>query len=151
MVRQGIGARELAELLDHTDLQNVQVYYKADSRMVERLDATVAKHLGPTIRAFMGEIIPSRGTTVDLIPFRDLPDLGQCGANFVCGLSAPKNCYTCVQFRAFKDGPHQAVLDSLLTERAELLNEGHERIADQLDRTILAAGEVVARVSNSAA
>ncbi|MGB8204315.1 MAG: hypothetical protein WCE83_06535 [Candidatus Baltobacteraceae bacterium] len=150
MVRQGVGARELAELLDHTDLQNVHVYYKADSRMVERLDSTIAKHLGPTIRAFMGEIMPSAGRLVDLIPYRDLPDLGQCGADFICGLSAPKNCYTCTQFRAFKDGPHQAVLDSLVAERAVLLNEGHERVAEQLDRTILAAGEVVARTSGDA-
>jgi integrase len=151
MVRQGVGARELAELLDHTDLQNIQVYYKADSRMVERLDVTIAKHLGPTISAFMGEIVSSAGKAIDLIPYRDLPDLGQCGASFVCGLSAPKNCYTCAQFRAFNDGPHKAVLDSLIAERTQLLNAGHERIAEQLDRTILAAGEVVARISGDLA
>jgi hypothetical protein len=34
MVRMGTPARELAELLDHTDTQQVQVYYKADSRFV---------------------------------------------------------------------------------------------------------------------
>lgn len=151
MVRQGVGARELAELLDHTDLQNIQVYYRADSRMVERLDVTVAKHLGPTIKAFMGEIVSSSRQAVDLIPYRELPDLGQCGASFICGLSAPKNCYTCTQFRAFSDGPHEAVLESLIDERAALLNGGHERIAEQLDRTILAAGEVVARISGDAA
>ncbi len=79
MVRQGTTARDLAELLDHTDTQNVMVYYKADSRFVERLDETIARHLGPTIKAFMGEVVARPRATIDLIPFRELPALGQCG------------------------------------------------------------------------
>ena len=145
MVRQGVTARDLAELLDHTDTQHVQVYYKADSRFVERLDATVAVHLGPAIKAFMGEVVIRPKLTIDLIPFRELPALGACGASFSCGLSAPKNCYTCTEFSAFEDGAHKAVLESLVSERNELLAANHERIAEQLDRTILAVGEVVAR------
>jgi len=149
MVRQGTTARDLAELLDHTDTQNVMVYYKADSRFVERLDETIARHLGPTVRAFMGEVVARPTTRIDLIPFRELPALGQCGASFSCGLSAPKNCYTCPQFSAFKDGAHEAVLKSLVTERNELLEANFDRIAEQLDRTILAVGEVVARTGAS--
>lgn len=151
MVRQGITPRDLAELLDHTDTQNVQVYYNADSRFVERLDQTIAEQLGPSIRAFMGVIVRRARDKVDLIPYRDLPELGQCGANFVCGLSAPKNCYTCTKFKAFSDGPHKAVLASLVEERDELLKAGHERVAEQLDETILAVGEVVAKTHGDAA
>ncbi len=88
---------------------------------------------------------------IDLIPYRDLPDLGQCGAAFVCGLSAPKNCYTCTKFNAFADGPHEAVLVSLLSERDELVQAGNERIAEQLDETILAVGEVVVKARGDAA
>jgi hypothetical protein len=150
MVRQGIAERDLAELLDHTDTQNVQVYYKADARFVERLDATIAEHVGPMVRAFMGQIIERAGATVDLIPFRDLPDLGQCGASFVCGLSPHKNCYTCTKFKPFADGPHAVVLDSLISERDGLLVAGHERIAEQLDETILAVGELLAKTRGGA-
>jgi hypothetical protein len=149
MVRQGTTARDLAELLDHTDTQHVQVYYKADSRFVERLDETVAKHLGPTIRAFMGDVVPRPKIAIDLIPFRELPALGQCGASFSCGLSAPKNCYTCPRFSAFQDGAHGEVLRSLIVERNELLESNFERIAEQLDRTIFAVGEVVARMGSA--
>jgi integrase len=151
MVRMGTPARELAELLDHTDTQQVQVYYKADSRFVERLDATIAEHIGPTVRAFMGEIVERQSRTVDLIPFRDLPELGQCGASFICGLSAPKNCYSCSKFKAFKDGAHGVVLESLVNERNQLLQAGSERMAQQFDSTILAVGEVVARTRLSVA
>jgi integrase len=151
MVRQGIAPRDLAELLDHTDTQNVQVYYNADSRFVERLDQAIAEQIGPSVRAFMGEIVKRGDQQIDLIPYRDLPELGQCGASFVCGLSAPKNCYTCTKFKAFSNGPHQAVLASLIDEREGLLKAGHERIAEQLDETILAVGEVVARTHGDAA
>jgi len=151
MVRMGTSERELAELLDHTDTQQVMVYYKADSRFVERLDATIAKHIGPTIRAFMGSLADRDSKQVDLIPFRDLPALGQCGASFICGLSPPKNCYNCAKFKAFKDGPHATVLDSLVAERDDLIAGGNERLAQQLDATILAVGEIVAKIDEDMA
>jgi hypothetical protein len=57
-----------------------------------------------------------------------------------------EDCYTCPQFSAFEDGAHEAVLQSLVIERNELLAANHDRIAEQLDRTILAVGEAVARI-----
>jgi integrase len=151
MVRQGISERELAELLDHTDTQNVQVYYKADSRFVERLNAAVAEELGPRVNAFMGEVVKHERGMIDLIPYRDLPELGVCGASFACRLSPPKNCYTCPKFKAFDDGAHDAVLYALIDERNDYLESGFDRLAEQLDETILAVGEVVAKTKGSAA
>lgn len=151
MVRQGIPELELAELLDHTDTQNVQVYYKADSRFVERLDAAVAEELGPRVNVFMGEVIKHERGMIDLIPYRDLPELGVCGASFACRLSPPKNCYTCPKFKAFDDGAHDAVLNALIDERNDYLHSGFDRLAEQLDETILAVGEVVAKTKGSAA
>jgi len=145
MVRQGIPPGDLAELLDHTDTQHVLVYYKADSRFVERLDVTVAQRIGPMVKAFMGEVVDSHNKTIDIITYRDLPGIGQCGASFICGLSAPKNCYTCPKFNAFNDSPHDEVLASVVGERDELLAGGYDLLAKQLDLTILAIGEVVAR------
>lgn len=149
MVRQGATAIELAELLDHTDAQNVTVYYKADSRFTERLDETIARHIGPQVQAFMGQIVPRSRRPVDLIPYRDLPALGQCGASFLCGLSAPKNCYTCAKFIAFQDGAHQAALTDLVQERDSLIDQHRERVAEQLNRVIFAVGEVVAQTGSS--
>ena len=148
MVRQGTSPRDLAELLDHTDTQQVLVYYKADARFVERLDATIAQEIGPYVRGFMGRIVNGKDVTVDLIPFREVPGLGQCGASFVCGLSAPKNCYTCTKFNAFSGAPHDEVLQSLLDDRTNLIKAGQERIAEQLDLTILAVGEVVSKIKD---
>ncbi|MEP6770231.1 MAG: hypothetical protein ABI893_00410 [Polaromonas sp.] len=42
--------------------------------------------------------------------------VGGCAAT-PCGVLAPIGCYTCSRFRAFKDGPHQEVLDELLFKR----------------------------------
>jgi hypothetical protein len=108
------------------------------------LDETIAEHFGPTINAFMGQVVDRSAVSTDLIPFRDLPALGACGAKFACGLAPHKNCYTCDQFKAFDDGPHETALIDLIAERDELLAANNERIAEQLDRTIFAVGQVVA-------
>jgi len=150
MVREGTPKRILALLLDHSDTQHVDVYYMADSRFVERLDAKLAVELGPFVHVFMGHApIPSPQNSIDLvdvIPYRTLPDLGVCMAKFLCGLAPHRSCYGCSKFQPFSDGPHEVVLDELLAERDELLQDGNPRIAEQLDDTILAAGELVAKI-----
>ena len=147
MARQGVSPRELAELLDHTDTQHVMIYYSADSRFVERLDETIAEAIGPQVRAFMGTLVErSRSGFVNLIPYRELPELGICDAPFLCGLAPHRTCYTCSKFKPFTDGPHEAVLRSCIEERDQLLRDGNERMAEQLDENILAVGEVVATI-----
>jgi hypothetical protein len=150
MVRQGVTEHDLADLLDHTDTQHVIVYYNADSGFVERLDETIAIQLGPYIKAFSGAIVDraSSNRTVDLIPYRDTY-AGYCGAGFICGLSVPRNCYTCFKFRPRKDGPHREVLTDFVQERTQLIVDGNERMAQQLDETIFAVGEVVALVESA--
>lgn len=146
MARQGVPPRDLADLLDHTDTQHVLVYYKADSRFVERLDATIAIELGPLVKAFMGEIVGrTHGEDRDIITLRDLPGLGKCTAEFVCGLAPVRSCYPCAKFRPFDDGPHLLVLESYVKERSEHLASGDDRMAEQLDELILSVGEVVAK------
>jgi hypothetical protein len=149
MASQGVPPRDLADLLDHTDTQNVMVYYNADSQFVERLDAATAVEFGPLVKAFMGQII-ARDTEREqrgVISLRDLPSLGKCAADFTCGLAPVRNCYTCAKFRPFDDGPHLQVLESFTDERGTYLAAGNDRMAEQLDDLILAVGEVVAKTS----
>lgn len=48
-----------------------------------------------------------------------------------------------MSFQAWLDGPHEAVLSYLLTERERKLGSADRRIASINDRTILAVAEVV--------
>lgn len=164
-VEEGASPVELAVLLDHTDLQNVGVYFETRSSQVARLDAALATVLGPIADAFMGRLVGSEADAVNgddpakRIPwFRRVPgraperagNLGTCGSG-PCSLFAPVSCYTCDKFQPWRDGPHREMLDWLCAERERKEKEGLDpQIVQIHDATIFAVAEVVRRCEDGA-
>ncbi|MCW0453841.1 site-specific integrase [Xanthomonas sacchari] len=152
---EGHGELVIAELLDHSDTQNVGVYIEARPEIVERIDKAIAFRLAPMAQAFSGVLIEDesratrRGDPTSRIcdPRFDpsMRPIGSCGSYGFCGFLAPVACYTCVNFEPWVDGPHQAVLEHLVNERERLSKDADARIAAVNDRTILAVAEVVRR------
>lgn len=150
---EGHGELIIAELLDHTDTQNVGVYIEARPEIVERIDRTLAMHMAPMAQAFAGVIIEgeSQATRAGDPSSRicdprfesSMKPMGSCGKHGFCGFLAPIACYTCGNFQPWLDGPHETVLDYLLTERERLASTADLRIAAINDRTIFAVAEVV--------
>ncbi|HCK4354992.1 site-specific integrase [Pseudomonas aeruginosa] len=150
---EGHGELIIAELLDHTDTQNVGVYIEARPEILERIDRALALQLAPMAQAFAGMIIldesharragdpSSRVYDPRFDP--SMKPMGNCGKHGFCGFSAPIACYTCVNFQPWVDGPHENVLEFLLGERNRLASQTDMRIASVNDRTILAVAEVV--------
>lgn len=151
--QEGHGELIIAELLDHTDTQNVGVYVQSTPEIIERIDRAVAMSLAPLAQAFAGKIISSeseatRGNDPSSRIFDPRIDkschpMGSCGSHGFCGFMAPISCYTCSSFQAWADGPHEAVLNHLLAERERKALVTDKRIASINDRTILAVAEVV--------
>ncbi len=145
-------------MLDHSDLQTVQVYFETRSNQVQRLDAALALQLAPLADAFMGRLVADEseaengGNPAKRIPwFRRRPgqvperngNLGTCGAG-TCGLYAPISCYTCEKFQPWKNGPHREMLDWLCSERERREKDGRDpQIVGLHDATIFAVAEVV--------
>lgn len=152
---EGHGELIIAELLDHTDTQNVGVYVEAVPGIVERIDRAVAMQLAPLAKAFAGVIIEdeSQATRAGDPTSRicdphfeaSMKPMGNCGKYGFCGSLAPISCYTCSNFQPWLDGPHETVLSALISERERLLASSDVRIASINDRTILAVAEVVRR------
>lgn len=150
---EGHGELIIAELLDHTDTQNVGVYVEAVPSIVERIDRAVAMQLAPLAQAFAGMLIENESQAIRAgDPASRICDprfdvtmkpMGNCGKHGFCGALAPIACYTCSNFQPWSDGPHEAVLSHLITERERLLAGSDLRIASGNDRTILAVAEVV--------
>lgn len=150
---EGHGELIIAELLDHTDTQNVGVYIEARPEIVERIDRAIAMYMAPMAQAFAGMIIDDESQANRAgDPFSRICDprfepsmkpIGNCGKHGFCGFLAPIACYTCVNFQPWLDGPHEAVLDYLINERDKLTAHTDLRIASVNDRTILAVAEVV--------
>jgi integrase len=148
---EGLGEYVIAELLDHTDVQQVAVYVMATQKIVERIEKAVAMHLAPLAQAFAGELISDEREAVrgddpkSRIRDRDtMACVGNCGRHSFCSASAPIACYTCRRFQAWVDAPHDQILDGLLQERDRVLQiTGDLRVASVNDRTILAVAQVV--------
>lgn len=152
---EGHGPLVIAGLLDHTDTQNVGVYVASSPAIIERIDRAVALELAPLAQAFAGtikdDLLSNGGTArgiIDLRIDRSGKAMGECGKHGFCSFSAPIACYTCGNFEAWLDGPHEAVLSHLIERRDRLLKSSDKRIASINDRTILAVAEVVKRCSD---
>jgi integrase len=151
--QEGHGELVIAELLDHSDTQNVGVYVAATPEIAQRIDRAVAMSTAPLAQAFKGLVIKdesqaTRGDDptsriIDLRIDRAARTMGSCGQHSFCGFLAPIACYTCSSFEPWLDGPHEAVLSHLLDKREQLLRTGDARMAAINDRTIFAVAEVV--------
>jgi integrase len=152
---EGYGELVIAEALGHSDTQNAGVYVQATPQIVERIDKAVSMQLAPLAQAFSGVIIKneSQATRANDPSSRvcdprfdsKMKPMGNCGEFGFCGELAPIACYTCRKFEPWLDGPHEKVLNHLISERERLLKTTDERVASINDRTILAVAEVVRR------
>lgn len=145
----------VAELLDHSDTQNVDVYFEASPAMVERLDRHLAMELAPLAQAFAGVLVLSeadarRGDDPrSRIYDKSLRNnvhrpLGTCGQLSFCGLHAPFACYTCRHFQPWLDAPHDEFMLALIEDRDRMIAEGYSpKIYNIKNRTILAVAEVI--------
>jgi len=150
---EGKDVMTIAAILDHSDTQTANVYMGAVPEIVDRIDKAIAMDLAPLAQAFKGRLIAAeeeatRGSDpasriVDLRIDRRGAALGSCGQHSFCGFNAPVACYTCRNFEPWLDGPHNRVLEALLTRRAQLERAGDRKIIEINDRTILAVAEVI--------
>ncbi|EQD80311.1 site-specific recombinase, phage integrase family, partial [mine drainage metagenome] len=135
---EGHGELVIAELLDHTDTQNVGVYVQATPEIVERIDRAMAMHLAPLAQAFAGVIIADESEAIrkgdptscicDPRFEPSMKPMGNCGKYGFCGSLAPISCYTCRSFQPWLDGPHESVLNHLISERDRLMIGADARI-----------------------
>lgn len=150
---EGHGELIIAEILDHTDTQNVGVYVQSLPEIIERIDKAIATYMAPIAQAFAGKLVEKKSTamrfddpTSDIIDPKVDPSckaMGKCGTYAFCSLPAPLACYTCNSFQAWVDGPHEKLLEYLIKERKKLLKTTDYRIASINDKTILAVTQVI--------
>ena len=149
--REGHRDAVIAEALDHSDIQNAGVYVRNISEIVERIDKAVALQLAPLAQAFQGVLVLNetkarRGNDRSSRICSAGGNVGSCGSFGFCGALAPVACYTCSHFQPWLDGPHELVLDGLISERDSVYEgTGDLKIASVNDRLILAVSDVVTR------
>lgn len=147
LAAEGASRVQIAEILGHTDLQNVEVYIKAARQEMDEIDEALENsEYKPVISRFMGRIgrrsdpepvpgVPKRivpGATAQLpVLSQPIGSVGVCGRDVrsdgLCKLAPPLSCYLCDKFVAFVDAPHGEIADRL----EEMVLFGHNSGAVQ--------------------
>ncbi|MBN2866766.1 MAG: hypothetical protein JXK16_12225 [Thiotrichales bacterium] len=148
--REGYGTLIIAELLDHEDTQNANVYVQNIPEYARRINDKIGHLLVPYANAFRGIIVidedqARRGqdpsSRIRLNPHENV---GTCGSYDFCGSRVPIPCYTCNHFQPWLDAPHEKVMQDLIDERERVYQQTNDlAIASINDRTIIAVTEVV--------
>ena len=126
--RQGYGTLVIAELLDHSDVQNAWVYTRDHPNFRIKIDEAVGQQLAPLAHAFAGRLVDREadarhGEDPSMRLGTLEQKIGTCGSNGFCGAEASA-CYTCMHFQAWVDAPHHKVLESTLQRRQQMKDAG---------------------------
>ncbi|MGE1152104.1 site-specific integrase [Pseudomonas kitaguniensis] len=150
LVLDGVSRRELAEILDHSDLQHVQVYFELASGIVEHLDKALVGFFARFLKYFRGTVVRKGDVVINasddskVIPCIDVgEEVGVCGQNDLCRLYPPYSCYKCPKFQAYAEADHESVFTFLFEKRERAIDLGQSRIAVQLDEILYAVKQVV--------
>jgi hypothetical protein len=169
MAEEGASKFQIAEVLDHSDLQNVAVYVETASTIIDQIEKATDQALKPLVNRFLGKIVdsveapafegvPNRIIPAEVphlpLPLLDAGGVGLCGRDVrkdgLCRLFPPLSCYLCPSFAALRSGPHRELLESIETFIRAWENRVDKRILRQLDEVRIAIRQVLERLAPSA-
>lgn len=148
--REGFSAFIIAELLDHSDIQNVRVYTENTAQEAVVINELVGAQLAPFAQACLGRLVRSEREAIrgddprSRVPNERQHAVGTCGKFGFCA-SGFRACYTCYHFQPWVDGPHEEVLMDLYAEKERTRAAGcADVIVNANDQLILAVEHCVA-------
>lgn len=147
--REGFGAVIIADLLDHSDTQNVRVYTENTAQEAVVINELVGAQLAPFAQACLGKLVRSEREAIrgddprSRVPNDHQHAVGTCGNYGFCA-SGYRSCYTCYHFQPWIDGPHEEVLVDLYAEKERTREAGcADVIVNANDQLILAVEHCV--------
>lgn len=147
--REGFGPFIIAELLDHSDIQNVKVYTENTAQEAVVIHRLIGPQLAPYAQACLGKLVRSEREAIrgddprSRVPNDHQHTVGTCGNYGFCA-SGYRACYTCHHFQPWLDGPHEEVLRDLYAEKERARQAGcADVVVNANDQLILAVEHCV--------
>jgi integrase len=147
--REGFGPYVIAELLDHSSIQNVRVYTDNTAQEAVVIDELIGAQLAPFAQACLGRLVRSEREAIrgddprSRVPNGRQRAVGTCGNYGFCA-SGYRACYTCYHFQPWVDGPHEEVLADIYAEKERARAAGcSDVIVNANDQLILAVEHCV--------
>lgn len=152
LAMNGCNALEIAANAGHSSPESCQAYVDAGIDHFQRMERLVGEAFIPIADRFLGKVVrEAKDLTAKKDPDavlrdKDLTGVGSCeigGCQAVEAGVAPIACYTCRKFRAWAEGPHEALLGALLARQSELIADGHAEMAETSTATIVAITDLL--------
>ena len=131
LIAKGTPMTVVAELMDHSDLQQLDVYYRQSHNVAKKLDDILRSQAIDIIDVFAGKVVTpdytsQRGQGI-FAPSKNLNlvKIGSCGSTTPCSLQPPLSCYNCSSLEAFEDVDHKEVVDTMVEEIKEVFGDAH--------------------------
>lgn len=131
LIAKGTTLKVVAELMDHSDLQQLEVYYRHTHHVAKKLNEVLKREADDIIDAFAGKIVTKeevsqKGQEIFAqTEGQGLHLIGSCGSGTPCALNPPLSCYGCSSLEAFEDADHKAVVETFVSESKRVFGEQH--------------------------
>lgn len=156
LVMSGVSKERLADLLDHSDLQNVQVYYDLRHKIKGYLTEAESQKLADVFGRFEGSITSrAKSFNGENLKFynenKDPLVIGKCGSGSLCDLSPPYSCFVCPKFNAFEESldTYREMLSVLKKwkEKREEEFDTNDRIQFLMDEVLVSLNDLIIRIT----
>ena len=131
LIAKGTPLKVVAELMDHSDLQQLEVYYRHTHHIAKKLNDVLKEEASDIIDAFKGKVIKLEDVTQQgqqiFAPTKQqkLHLIGSCGSGSPCSLNPPLSCYSCSSLEAFEDADHKGVVENFVSQSKEVFGDKH--------------------------
>ncbi|WNN41853.1 site-specific integrase [Pseudomonas inefficax] len=145
MVLSGASPEEVAEALDHSNLNSIKHYFHYNLELQEFINTThmASPEINAAVQMWCGkfmEEIPERSA------LRPISGLGSCNSEGPCPYHPTVTCYACPKFRPSRHANHEGALADITKFQQMLGSNSTGAMAQQVEAAIHGAKSVIIAV-----
>jgi integrase len=145
MVLSGASPEEVAEALDHRNLNSIKHYFRYNLELQEFINTThmASQEINVAVQMWCGKFME---VTADRSSLTAISSLGLCSSTEPCPYHPTVTCYACPKFRPSRHADHEAALADITRFQQMLGSTSTGVMAQQVEAAIHGAKSVIIAV-----
>ncbi|MFQ6574913.1 site-specific integrase [Pseudomonas sp. UM16] len=145
MVLSGASPEEVAEALDHINLNSIKHYFRYNLELQEFINTThmASPEINAAVQMWCGKLMEE---TADRSALAAINSLGLCSSTEPCPFHPTVTCYACPKFRPSRHADHEAALADITRFQQMLESTSTGAMAQQVEAAIHGAKAVIIAV-----
>lgn len=145
MVLSGASPDEVAEALDHANLNSIKHYFRYNLELQEFINTThmASPEITSAIEMWSGKIMEGN---INKSALATISNLGNCSSIEPCPFHPTVTCYACSKFRPSRNADHEAALADITRFQKMLGRTSTGAMAQQVEAAIHGAKAVIIAV-----